>query len=77
MLFVFNKLSTKCAHWMFDRGLVGLSDDLEIIVSRQANDADAIKSMINPTGCLLIPQRPSEIPRQEFVDWHRERCFKH
>lgn len=64
------------AHWMFDRGLVGLSDELEILVSRQANDADAIRSMINATGYLMCPTRLSERPRSEFVAWHRENCFK-
>ncbi|GAB5447939.1 HNH endonuclease [Gymnodinialimonas sp.] len=65
------------AHWMFDRGLVGLSDGLEILVSRQANDPDAVRSMINPTGVLLAPERPANRPRQGFVAWHRENCFKH
>ena len=65
------------AHWMFDRGLVGLNDDLVILVSRQANDPDAIYSMINDTGKLLAPSRPAERPRQEFVLWHRENSFKH
>ncbi len=65
------------AHWMFDRGLVGLSDDLAILISRQANDPDAVKSMINSSGHLLAPGRPAERPREEFVAWHREHCFKH
>jgi putative restriction endonuclease len=65
------------AHWMFDRGLVGLSGDLTVLVSRQANDAEAIRSMINPTGALLVPPRSSDRPRPEFVAWHREHCFKH
>ena len=65
------------AHWMFDRGLVGLSDDLEVLVSRQTNDADAVTGMINATGHLLSPQRLSERPRREFVEWHRVNCFKH
>jgi len=65
------------AHWMFDRGLVGLSDDLEILVSRQTNDVDAVTRMINSSGHLLSPQRLSERPRREFVEWHRENCFKH
>ena len=64
------------AHWMFDRGLVGLSDRFEILVSRQANDPDAIRTMINPTGSLIPPIRPSDHPRREFVAWHRENCFK-
>ncbi len=68
---------TGTAHWMFDRGLVGLSDDLEVLVSRQANDADAINSMINKTGQLLAPERQADRPRFEFLSWHRENCFKH
>ena len=65
------------AHWMFDRGLVGLSDDLNILVSRQVNDAEAVRSIINPSGRLLAPNRPSDRPHQEFVSWHRRECFKH
>ena len=64
------------AHWMFDRGLVGLADDLTILVSRQTNDPDAVRSMINETGRLIAPGRSSECPRSEFVHWHRENCFK-
>lgn len=64
------------AHWMFDRGLVGLSDDLEILVSRQANDQEAIRSMINGSGKLIAPHRLAEQPRREFVRWHRNECYK-
>lgn len=64
------------AHWMFDRGLIGLSDELEILVSRQANDGAAIQAIINSTGRLILPARASEAPRREFVHWHRQNCFK-
>jgi len=64
------------AHWMFDRGLVGLGDDLTILVSRQTNDPTAIQSMINGSGKLIAPERLSERPRTEFVMWHRDNCFK-
>ncbi|MCP4822085.1 MAG: restriction endonuclease, partial [Shimia sp.] len=65
------------AHWMFDRGLVGLADDLTILVSRQSNDIEAVTSMINSTGKILVPDRLANQPRTEFVTWHRENCFKH
>jgi len=65
------------AHWMFDRGLVGLGDDLSILVSRQSNDLDAVRAMINPSGKLLAPERLANRPRAQFVTWHRENCFKH
>jgi putative restriction endonuclease len=64
------------AHWMFDRGLIGLSDDLQILVSRQVNDLDAIKAFINPTGCAFPPLRSSERPHPHFLHWHRQYCFK-
>jgi putative restriction endonuclease len=63
-------------HWMFDRGLISLKDDLQILVSRQANDPDGIKALINRSGYALAPQRPSERPHPHFLQWHREHCFK-
>ncbi|MBM3528329.1 MAG: restriction endonuclease [Alphaproteobacteria bacterium] len=63
-------------HWMFDRGLIGLADDLQILISRQANDPDSIKVLINKDGYAIPPQRPSERPHPAFLQWHRENCFK-
>lgn len=65
------------AHWMFDRGLIGLSDNLEIIVSRHINDPDSVRSLINPTGKAIVPNRLIERPHPRFLQWHRENCFKH
>ncbi len=64
------------AHWMFDRGLIGLSDDLQILVSRQANDPDAVRALINQSGRALPPLRSSDRPHPHFLSWHREHCFK-
>jgi putative restriction endonuclease len=63
-------------HWMFDRGLISLSNDLEVLISRQTNDPDVIKSMINSTGCIIPPERRSDRPKREFIEWHRQNCFK-
>jgi putative restriction endonuclease len=64
------------AHWMFDRGLISLSDDLQILVSRQANDPDAVRAFVNQSGRALPPLRSSERPHPHFLNWHRENCFK-
>lgn len=64
------------AHWMFDRGLISLSNDLQILVSRQVNDLDAVRSFINPSGYAFSPSRSSERPHPHFLHWHREHCFK-
>jgi len=63
-------------HWMFDRGLISLSDDLQILVSRQANDPDGIRALINKSGYAFAPQRASERPHSHFLQWHRAHCFK-
>jgi putative restriction endonuclease len=63
-------------HWMFDRGMISLSDNLQILISRQANDPESIRSLINKDGYALPPQRLSERPHPHFLQWHREHCFK-
>ncbi len=64
-------------HWMFDRGLISLKDDLEIMVSRQANDPAGIRSLVNRTGFAVAPPRTMEHPHPSFLAWHRDNCFKH
>lgn len=64
------------AHWMFDRGLISLSDDLRILISRQANDQDAVRAFINQSGFAFPPSQLSERPHPHFLNWHREHCFK-
>nr|WP_314256220.1 HNH endonuclease [uncultured Devosia sp.] len=64
------------AHWMFDRGLIGFSDDLDIIVSRHVNDRDGVESLINKTGKLIGPIASRDRPHPAFLQWHRENCFK-
>ncbi|MGY8631361.1 HNH endonuclease [Bradyrhizobium sp. 14AA] len=64
------------AHWMFDRGLISLADDLEILISRHTNDLEGVRSVINKTGRALEPRRPSDRPHPHFLQWHREYCFK-
>jgi len=65
------------AHWMFDRGLISLNEDMGIMVSRQANDPASIRSIINASGRVLMPQRAADRPHAQFIHWHREHCFKH
>ena len=63
-------------HWMFDRGLISLSDDLDIMISRQANDTDSISGLINRSGRANLPLRPIDRPHPHFLAWHRENVFK-
>jgi putative restriction endonuclease len=65
------------AHWMFDRGLISLGDDLEILISRQANDPDGVRAFINRSGVAVGPANKRDYPHPQFLAWHREHCFKH
>lgn len=64
------------AHWMFDRGLISLSDELEILISRHVNDAQSVRGFINKTGRALTPARFADRPHPQVLDWHRKNCFK-
>jgi len=63
-------------HWMFDRGLISLADDLQILISRQANNPESIRTLINDTGSALPTRHSIERPHPHFLRWHRENCFK-
>lgn len=63
-------------HWMFDRGLIGLSDHLDILISRQANDQEGVRTLVNPDGRAHAPREASERPDPRFLRWHREHVFK-
>lgn len=64
------------AHWMFDRGLITLSDDLEIMISRHVNDGESVRSFVNKSMHAHAPTRLGDRPHPRFLAWHRENCFK-
>jgi putative restriction endonuclease len=64
------------AHWMFDRGLISIADDHEILISRQVNDTDSVRAIINKSGRILAPARAVDQPHPHFLQWHRTNRFK-
>jgi putative restriction endonuclease len=64
------------AHWMFDRGLISVADNHEILISRHVNDEAGARAIINKTGRILIPARAADHPHPHFLRWHRENRFK-
>jgi len=64
------------AHWMFDRGLISIADDLTILISRQVNDLGSVTGLLNRSGKALQPSRLSDRPHPAFLQWHRDNCFK-
>lgn len=60
------------AHWMFDRGLICISDNHEIMVHRKVNDLQSVEAIINPSGKLIAPAREGDRPHPQFLSWHRK-----
>ncbi|RYE00859.1 MAG: restriction endonuclease [Sphingomonadales bacterium] len=63
-------------HWMFDRGLLSLTDDLSIMVSRHVNDREALEALLPREGRARVPIRPADQPHPQFLAWHRDHRFK-
>lgn len=62
-------------HWLFDRGLVTVSDDYRILLSPQGVPDD-LDRLIVPDRRLMLPQDESQRPHPTYLSWHREHRFK-
>ena len=63
-------------HWMFDRGLLSLADNMEILVSRYINDIDSAEKLIHKSFKATRPDNERNAPHPAFLKWHRDNCFK-
>lgn len=61
-------------HWMFDRGLLSLSDDFTILTSRHLNHD--VGHLLRPDMKALVPADERLQPHPHYLNWHRENCFK-
>ena len=62
-------------HWMFDRGLLAISEDLTILVSRNKVPSEVVDRLIVPQGKLCLPREAKDWPHPENLKWHRENVF--
>ena len=62
-------------HWMFDRGLISIDDDLSILVARQ-RVPDTVSRLINSSGRIRGPERVDFRPHPHFLAYHRREVFK-
>ena len=59
-------------HWMFDRGLIGLADSGEILLSGKINDREGVEKMIYADRQARWPSAEAYRPHPQFLAWHRE-----
>lgn len=62
-------------HWMFDRGLLSVADDLTILVSRNKVPSGVVDRLIRPEGKLCLPGQGRDWPHPDNLRWHRENVF--
>ena len=60
------------AHWMFDRGLISLSDAGGILLSPKINDIDSVQRLIHPDRRARLPTLDTLRPHPAYLAWHRE-----
>jgi putative restriction endonuclease len=66
---------SRSIHWMFDRGLLSLTDSYEILMVKDLIP-DPVKRLLNPDGKILLPADRRLCPHPQFLQYHRERIFK-
>ncbi len=62
-------------HWMFDRGLISLSDAGDILLSRGINDRESVERIIFPDRKARLPVAAAHRPHPRYLHWHRTNCF--
>jgi putative restriction endonuclease len=59
-------------HWMFDRGLISLSDGGDILLSSKINDVESVEKLIRPDRRAILPANENLRPHPRYLAWHRE-----
>jgi putative restriction endonuclease len=58
-------------HWMFDRGLISLTDAGEILLSSKINDVDGVTKLLYPDRRARLPSNNNVRPHPRYLEWHR------
>ncbi|EFO31808.1 HNH endonuclease family protein [Roseibium sp. TrichSKD4] len=61
-------------HWMFDRGLLSLSDHYDILISRHLNYD--VSHLLNKNLKAKVPTNPEHRPHPHYLAYHRDTKFK-
>jgi putative restriction endonuclease len=62
-------------HWMFDRGLISLSDQGDILLSGAINDVEGVYKLIYSDRRARLPLSAAARPNSRYLEWHRRERF--
>lgn len=63
-------------HWMFDRGLVSVDEDMTLLIAKGSVASDIAARLFVPDRRLILPADASKAPHPTYLKWHRDTCFK-
>jgi putative restriction endonuclease len=63
-------------HWMFDRGLISLSDEGDVLLSRKINDIEGVQKLIYSDRKARLPTSSPHRPLPRYLHWHRAERFE-
>jgi putative restriction endonuclease len=63
-------------HWMFDRGLISLSDEGDILLSSKINDIEGVQKLIYDNRRARLPSPLAHRPHRRYLQWHRNERFE-
>lgn len=66
---------SRTVHWMFDRGILSISDGGEILTAKRLVP-EQVQRMLNPDGRIRLPGDRTLAPHKAFLRFHREHRFK-
>ena len=62
-------------HWVFDRGLISIGDDYQLLVDEKSIPGDVLR-LINRDRRLRLPELRQHYPHRQFLEYHRDVVFK-
>lgn len=65
---------TATVHWLFDKGVIAINDDLKILVAEKYVPTK-LMSLINESGSLTLPDDSTKSPHPAFLAHHRKTYF--
>jgi putative restriction endonuclease len=68
---------SKSAHWAFDRGILTISDQYEVIVNPKISNASVanFRALELNGRKILLPQDSCYLPHPDALAWHRQEVF--
>jgi putative restriction endonuclease len=62
-------------HWLFDRGLISITDDLSLIAPPELIP-EALGGLVQHGRKLFAPRDETALPHRSFIEHHRTQVFK-